>query len=166
MKCIPKRGRQPGLGDKGTCQKGACGAGAGSGGSDPLMDRPEQCGLSAGWEKKPHPYIPVHINAIQQVLLNVCPRIVLPRLSRGGGRKEKPARDALIPLGKERLRDGRGRRTGPGVRSLPGRGAGQPVLALASKGVQAQRGWSQLKGTAGPEGSLFLCEYSPRAKQV
>lgn len=46
---------------------------------------------------KNHQYIPVHINAIQQVLLNVCPRIVLPRLSRGGGRKETSrGMDALI----------------------------------------------------------------------
>lgn len=50
MKCIPKRGRQPRLGDKGTCQMGACEAGM-VGGSNPLMDCPEQCTLSVGWEK-------------------------------------------------------------------------------------------------------------------
>lgn len=31
MKCIPKRGRQSRLGDKGTCQMGACGAGMAGG---------------------------------------------------------------------------------------------------------------------------------------
>lgn len=55
-----------------------------------------------------------------------------------------------------------GRRTGPGVTAGPGAGQPCPVLALASKGVQAQRGWSQLKGIAGPEGSFFTCEYSPK----
>lgn len=85
MKCIPKRGRQPGLGDKGTCQKGACGAGVG-GGAIHWWIAPNNAVLVL--DEKNHQYIPVRINAIQQVLLNVCPRIVLPPLSQGGGRKE------------------------------------------------------------------------------
>lgn len=54
MKCIPKRGRQPrGWETRGHVRRGLVGPAAGwrGGGSDPLMDRPEQCGLSAGWEK-------------------------------------------------------------------------------------------------------------------
>lgn len=50
MKCIPKRGRQPGAGRQGDMSEGGL-WGRRGGGSDPLMDRPEQCGLSAGWEK-------------------------------------------------------------------------------------------------------------------
>lgn len=102
-----------------------------------------------GKKKTPtHPYIPVHINAIQQVLLNVCPRIVLPRLRRGGGRKESPG--GMRSSRRERQRE-RGRRTG--VSAWTRCGAAVPWAGPASKGLQAR---SQLKGIAGPEGFFFF----------
>lgn len=89
---------------------------------------------------KNHPYVPAHVNAIQQVLLNVCPRIVL---GRGGGRKENPARDALIPAANAAAAPGRAAaRAGPG--SLPRwvRAAlpGLARLREAAHGSEARQG--------------------------
>lgn len=71
--------------------------------------------------------------------------------------------DALIPVGMLSSRLG----SHSGARELVPHRCRQPcpVLAWKATGGQAQRGWSQLKGTARPERSCFPWIF-PQTKQV
>lgn len=120
MKCIPKRGRQPGLGDKGRVRRGLVGP-AGRGGAIRRWIDPNNAVLVP--DGKNQQSVPTHINALQQVLLSVCPRIVPLRLGRGGGRKEtsRGMRSAGVETG----------RRGAAAGSQRGAAAGMPSSAPA-----------------------------------